>query len=280
MISATVEPYSWPRRRWWGGVTLVFLLHLGLIFWFAERKSAGPAPLADGPKIYLASGQMAELSGLSDPTLLVLPNRHGFSGQAWLQAPVLEYHPVEWTEPPRLLQLPVQQLGWTLGDYVRNSLSGPVEVAAKPEPLLNTAEFVTIPDLMPTQSTVSVEGELASRPLISVFALNSCQAPDILTNSIVQIAVDQEGRVASLPVLLSRSGSRDADNSALSLAKTARFQPIRRHSLEKPGALTPKLNNGNHTTATNAAPKLNWGRLVFNWHTIPMPSTNAAPAPP
>jgi len=65
--------------------------------------------------------------------------------------------------------------------------------------------------------------------------------------------------------LLSGSGSPEADQHALQQAKTARFEPLSRN----PAGPTP-----------DPATQLSWGRLIFLWHTLPLPPTNTPAASP
>jgi TonB family protein len=84
-------------------------------------------------------------------------------------------------------------------------------------------------------------------------------ADAVLTNSEVQIVVDETGRVFAPPILVSKSGSDEADASALELARSARFQSVRprgpRHAKDAPQPLA-------------------WGKLVFEWQTVPILPTN------
>jgi hypothetical protein len=110
-----------------------------------------------------------------------------------------------------------------------------------------------------TESSFSIEGALADRPLLSQFALHSWPATEILTNTVVQIAVDAAGRVFSASLLV-KSASPDANAAALNLARLARFQPLRwlGEKPPPPGALS-------------------WGKIIFHWHTTNAPAS--APIP-
>jgi hypothetical protein len=66
-------------------------------------------------------------------------------------------------------------------------------------------------------------------------------------------------------VLLSGSGSPDADAAALRLAKAARFN---------------SNASGGPGISTNPMPQLAWGRMIFEWQTLPVAATNAAIARP
>ena len=264
MIAASAEPRKWEPRRWLLVVVLIALLQTGLIFWLGARN-LGRAHLANsGPRVYMPPDQRSELSGGDDPTLFVLASRHGFSGPAWLGVSPMENTLPDWTEPPLPLTRPVWEFGGTLRKFIATNLPAPLEVAGKPAPQMDAVELYLVPDLTSAESTLSIEGQLSDRPLLSQFKLKSWPAADIiLTNSVVLAAVNQNGDVFSA-VLLSKSGSKDADDNALNLAKSARFQPVRRSDPLGPDASRSTLN---------------WGRLVFHWQTIALPATNAIPAP-
>ena len=79
----------------------------------------------------------------------------------------------------------------------------------------------------------------------------------------MQIAVDAAGRVFSAALLNVKSGSAEANASALKLARSARFQPWRWIGPHPP----PPAPDG-----------LSWGTIVFHWHTVAR--TNSAALPP
>ena len=111
MISASVAPRSWPRRRWWSFVTLTFSVQLGLIFWLSDRSPALPRQPVISPALQLAGNASAELLSLHDPTLFALPHRQGFSGLAWLRIPPPQFRSFDWSDEPRWLQFPVELPG-------------------------------------------------------------------------------------------------------------------------------------------------------------------------
>jgi hypothetical protein len=261
MITATVEHPPWPRRRWALAVLMVMGLQLGLIFWLSRTTVEPSRTIPPGPAVYFATGPAGQRAGESDPTLFVLANRRGFSGQAWLQVPPLEYDLPKWSdEEVRPLGLPVARLGTEAGEFLRTNMTAVLDLATKPQP-----DFYSPPppdELGNSNSSLSIEGELAGRPLLSQFKLESWTTNEILSVSEVSAAVDAHGNVFSA-VLLASCGSKDADDRALRLAASARFQPL---PPAVPVGLTP------------APSRLQWGKLVFHWHTVP--NTNAAPALP
>jgi hypothetical protein len=91
-----------------------------------------------------------------------------------------------------------------------------------------------------------------------------------LTNSVVRALVNAAGEVVSVILLRPGGGAmdasqRDADQLALDLAKTLRFEPVPRDGADP---------------ALNPAVGLSWGRIIFEWHTVPPPATNAPATTP
>jgi hypothetical protein len=258
------ESRHWSRHRWMVSMMVILLVQIVLIFWLSRSK---PMPLPSvnyGPKVYLPARTSAAWPGLSDPALFVLANRRGFSGSAWLQFQTPEYDLQPWTEPPRPLELPVSQIGSDLATYLRSNSDKPFELAPKPEPQMD----VVIPDenLGVARSVLTFEGELARRPLLTPIKLPPWPASEILTSSEVLVGVDANGCVFSSVLAATKgSGSKEADAAALKFAATARFKPLR---WTGPGQLP------------DAESRLHWGRMIFHWHTIPLPATNAPPGSP
>jgi TonB family protein len=195
----------------------------------------------------------AELLALTDPTLFALPHRQGFSGLAWLRIPPPPTSAFEWSEDLRFWQLSTQLLGATFGnprqtDSVRSLVSPP-----RPGSALITA--VAGPQMAQRKSRLRLEDGLAGRTLIALIEVPAQPHNDLLTPSVVQVLVDAEGQIVSVPVLLPPgSGSPDADKEALRLARTARFNSI---ASSGPGR------------ATNSTGQLTWGRMIFEWQTVP-----------
>jgi TonB family protein len=264
MTTAAVEFPAWPRRRWWGVFVLLLVAQVGLIFWLGDRSPAVPREASTNPTVFLAPGLSSELLALNDPTLFAWANRHGFSGAAWLKLPRVNYQLTDWTEPPRWLSLRVADLGNTFRRFVETNLAPPVRVADKLEPRFTPLELPPPATSMATRSSLRVEGKLAARHLLSEIELPSWPHTDLLTSSAVQVLVDADGQTISA-TLLSSSGSKEADQHALDLAKTARFNSLR-------GSGTAPL--------TKTLEPLRWGKLIFEWHTVPMPPSRATGTPP
>ena len=256
MSSASVQPCAWPLRRWGLTVVAVFAGQLGLIFWLSDRTPIHARPAAGGPMLRLAERSSNEVLKLEDPTLFALPHRQGFAGQAWLTPTWTTNRSYSCPDEPTWLQLDSSELGAAFNRFVATNRLDALLVFAPPEPALAFPEFAP-GAVAPRSSVLKIAGDLAERKLLSPVVLSSWPHPDLLTNSVVQLVADPEGRPVSL-TLLSSSGSPKADQQALDLARNARFNPVEHGP--KAGA---------------SAQGLSWGQLVFEWNTLPMPPTNA-----
>jgi hypothetical protein len=256
----------WSRARWLSLLALAFGAQLGIILWLGERDAVRTRPVAVAPTLSLgpANAGSAELLALLDPTLFALPHRQGFSGEAWLRAPPQPYRPFAWSEPPRWLPLPLEQLGATFNRFTATNQLGDSQGPTPPEPQLLLPESVE-PAVFPTHSTLRLAGGLARRRLLKPLELPSWPDTDILTNSVVQLVVDAEGQPVFATLLRPGSGCVEADQHALRQARAARFQAAANSAAEP---------------ATNPLLGLTWGELIFQWHTLPMPQTNAVPPGP
>ena len=103
-----------------------------------------------------------------------------------------------------------------------------------------------------------IEGNLASRALLSIPRLPSWTNTDLLTNTVVQMLVDARGYPLSM-LLLGQSGFTNADGYALKLSRAMRFEPL------KTGTVSD-----HHTPA----PPLSLGNVIFEWQTVPPPPAN------
>jgi hypothetical protein len=253
MNTSSIESTRWSRRRWWTLIVLVFAAHVGLIFALGDRKPVTPRPPAPSPTLRLAA-ESDELLALNDPTLFALPHRKSFAGPAWLRIPDVKFQPFRWTEPPRLLALPVEKLGATFAQFMQTNLLAWFELEIKPAPELSMPVTPEVGPMIAARSTLRMADGLANRRLLNPPKLESWGASDLLTNSVVQVLVNAAGNVIS-STLLAGSGSPKADKFSLDFARMARFEPLR-----------------------NGAAKLSVGTMIFEWHTVP--TTNAPASAP
>lgn len=263
------EPAPWPRRRFLLLVALLVAAQLGLILLFSDRTPLVPRQPAPLPRFVLApagamESHLANQFTTGDPALLGLVSPNGFSGPAWLALPSPTHELRPWAEPLRWLALEPGALGAALQQVMREGGRVPTPAVEKPGPKLLSLELPPAP--LPTHSTLRIEGDLAARALVTPVELPDWPSSEVLTNSVVQVAVHASGEVLFATLLsvrgLKGADQRAADARAVTLARSARFQP--RSSL---GPDSP-------TSAAGAA--LDWGTMVFHWHTLPLPASPAA----
>jgi TonB family protein len=253
MNSIALESLHWNWRRWVMFFVLIFATQLLLIYFLSannrapSRREIQHVAVEVFPK-QLTESEFTETFLASDPTLFVLPNRHGFSGSAWLKVPSRNYDLVEQTKPSFWLGLDSEQLGTTVGQFIRTNILSTLQTSENPTPEIFVSQMPDALAYAKTNSTFRFEGNLAARKLNHLPKLESQHHTDILSNSVVQIAVDKSGAVISTR-LISRSGKNDSDRSALETARQLQFAPGK---------------------------EIVWGNLIFDWHTIPVASTNSA----
>jgi len=257
MTPILAEPAPWPRRRWLGTLSFIFLVQLGLIFALSDRKPIRILTPRRSPDLQLVATPPAALVALTDPTLFALPHPQGFAGLAWLKVPKLEFHSFDWSEPTNWLALDPSHLGATFNEFSETNLLGSLPVPNLPEADLSQPFFAR-PSNPRTGSTWRVEGNLAQRRVISSLQLPSRPNTELLTNTVVQVVVDARGRIASVPLLLTSSTDKDADGYALEQARSIRFEPI-----------------DSESETGSSMIGLTWGKIIFEWDTVPKPATNS-----
>jgi len=252
---------GWSPRRLTCTIAGVLLAQVALVLWLGQRERPLPQRSTFRTAISLvvdkaSATQFEQATALDDPTLLALPGLNGFSGPAWLRFEPLNYQPTESTEPPHWLALDDKSLGATLSQFLEANGIPPSRVADKPLPPLQRYEPNYPNEPVPQSSQWRVEGGLATRRLLAPLELKSWPHSEILSNTVVQAVVDADGYTIS-PTLLSASGLAEADVYALKLTTGARWEP-----LPRAGGAEAGLDS------------LTWGKLVFQWHTLPLPATN------
>ncbi len=259
MIPSATLSGHWREIRRWTMVGLAFLAQVGLLFWLGQRDLPEPVPSAPGPVLKVTSVNALEALALPDPTLFALPHPQGFSGPAWLSAPSQEIQPFAWTEPARFLGLRPEQLA---PSFAGPALAGVLErsfLVAEFRPELLLPRMNDAP-LFPDHSTVRLSGDLMTRTLKRPLELRSWESAEVLTNTVVQVLVDQEGVALSAILLGAGCGLKAADDFAVAQARAARFSPW-------PMAVT----------SSSPMSGLVWGELVFEWHTLRSSSSKTSP---
>jgi TonB family protein len=255
----------WPLRLWVLAILGVFLLQIGIIFVGSNRTLERQRPPAPAPWFSLAGPENKALLALMDPTLFARPHPRGFSGSAWVATPDLDERfadPPEATTKSQFLALNLGEIGGALSGFVQTNSVERTATASEP------ASEIALPALAPvmplrSKTRVKIEGNLAARRMVGVLSVSSWPSTGLLTNTVVKLTVDGRGRFFSA-ALVSSSGSRDADQEAMKQAREAKFEEIARGG---PGGADP-------------ATMLDWGWLVFEWNSLPLPATNGAPSHP
>jgi hypothetical protein len=252
-----------PKSWWAWGFVFLFLIHAVIVFWIGDRSKPRPFSSRPDPFLYIATDdrtqqRLVEGSARASPTLFALPNEQGFSGAAWLSYTPPPVQSSNWVDTPRALPLPVNDLGETFTAF---AATNQVSTAALLDGLRRFAplELESRSEAIGTESTVTVSGPLARRTLSFRPPLPSASHTDLLTNTVVEVAVDGNGVVESF-ALLGECGMRAMDDAALEWARAVRFAALPLRGPERDAAALMR------------------GRLVFTWAIAPPGLTNAATA--
>lgn len=250
-----------PDREGWGLRKILLLIvvafgaHLGLIYFFQNKKPLEVLPVSHVPHINLTA-RADDLVELSDPTLFTLPGPRDFGSAVWLQRPEIPLPQFRWTESPRWLPIPDESLGATFRSYMETNTFSMLPLSFKSDPPVSQPDFA-IDSGLPANSTLAFSHSLARRQLISQPALASLSLNQVVAPSRVRILVDDLGRVVSavliapdsIPDSLEAAGHSDlADSNALVQVRSLRFKPASQYT---------------------------FGEVIFNWHTVPVPTNNA-----
>lgn len=253
------------RPGMWIAVCLVFGLQIVVLFWLGSPPPIKQVDPTAAPKFSLVTNRWGELLALQDPTLFVLPHQNNFSGVAWLKIPPHDFQPSSPSEPKLPLPLSPQQLGVTFTAFMQTNPAPSIQMD-----LAAGSGFIDQlgPDFPPLHSlvlasTLRVEGDLAKRRLVAPLQLPAQSSPDVLKNTEVQVFVDALGNTFS-PVIVQSSGNGDVDAAVLTnFAKNARFEPL-------------KAN----TPGTSPSETMTFGKLIFEWQTVPPAQTNTPTSSP
>ena len=228
--------------------TLIFAGQCLFIFVLGTRQPTVPQPVANAPRFTLAAAA-DEIIALTDPTFFALPHAQDFSATIWTRIPTNGAPDFRVHEAPQWLVLDPKNLGAALRDYLQTNANTGTPLNFKPEPELEVPA-VKLEKFFPTNSTLSIRGALAQRPLLSPIALPTLGVNDVIAPTRVQLLVTPEGTVFSAVLLDScgYTGTVKPDQLALQIANAARFAP---------------------------ADQLTFGEIIFRWHTEPEAGTNS-----
>ncbi|MCX7721926.1 MAG: energy transducer TonB [Verrucomicrobiae bacterium] len=229
-----------------------FIAQVAFVLVFAARTLQAPTKPGKHPRATLAIEPVEQVALADDPTLFPCGSANTFSGHAWFQPAPQQYQPFYWREPPAFLDLSAAQLGSWFLDMIENE-DHKIEIAGKLAADPAPARLELAPDTLRDSSKLEIEGDIAARRLLSKIELPAWYADDVLRPTVVRVVVDAAGQVHSA-TLLSRSGSDEADQYALAVARAAEWEPA-------PEAFQQPLG---------AAPVgLVLGTLTFTWRTLP-----------
>jgi hypothetical protein len=185
-----------------------------------------------------------------DPSVFPSSSPHGFAAQAWRLLPVQDAAAALQEPPPVFLEFTnwsganSHPAGW-------ESRHVSFQWAGQPEPPPDSVPAFPAAEASRPESFFRIEGGLAGRRPTAPAGLPAWPANFLVTNSVVQFAVNRAGQVIST-VLLAGSGLKEADDSALATVNVLRFRPV-----------------------GNAVPEYVWDTATFYWKTIEPP-----PPPP
>ncbi len=249
------ETRAWSSFKWAGVIVVIFGVQAGLMLWLGGREPASVPAGKPALAVRVPEYQAAVTSGAGSPMLLVTPNRDGFSS-VWLRASQITTQPAEWNgQPDGTLQQPLNPPGDEIEARVDSGSAKLASVLNRPELVPKT---VGIPPDAISESTFAIEGDLERRTLLARPTLVSPVGDAALSNSIVEIDVNADGLVVDPPVIPpgGSSSSAETDAYARSIAMSLQFKP-----LPRAGSLA----------------ECSWGRVVFQWRTLPSPATNNLP---
>lgn len=247
------------QPRMWIAVGVVFGVQIAVLFWLGNPPPVQQLHPTAAPKFSLVTNGWNELLALQDPTLFILPHRNNFSGAAWLKIPSQDFQPTNSGEPTLPLQLLPEQLGATFTAFMQTNPAPSIQMDIAAGLGLMDIIDVGLPPKhsLVTASRVRVEGDLANRRLLNPLELPPQSSPDVLNNTEVQLFVDALGNAFS-PVIVASSGNADVDAAVLTnFAKNARFEPLK-----------------GSTRGTAPSETMTFGKLIFEWQTVPPAQTN------
>jgi hypothetical protein len=264
--------WSWPQ--WTAAIAIVFVIHVVLIFIFGARKPPPPLPVQHTPSLSLVNESPGDWLALNDTTLFALPGNNGFAASMWTELrPLNLIVKQDWTEAPHWLNISnsVQMAGLftPFESFVKTNRFAAVHFEFNLPPEIAAPATPAQPPIA-QQSTLQIEGGLATRPLLNPVKLPSWQDSDVDAPSIVQVLVNAAGNVVSAALvpqeIMSQGNSWEpplahnsgADRWAVDLARSLRFAPA----------------PSEQAAGSNALARLAIGQLIFNWQTVPVIHTN------
>jgi TonB family protein len=254
------EPIAsgWSRGRFLLVAALLFAGQAGLVLLLGERPGPPPLPAAPGMALRLLDApldeeQWTERVFAINPSVFPSSSPHGFAAQAWRLLPVQADAAALEEPPPVFLEFAANWSGADGNPAGWESRHASFQWAGQPGPPPDGVPGLPAAEASRPESFFRIEGALAGRRVAAPGALPSWPANFLVTNSVVQFAVNRSGQVVSA-VLLAGSGLKEADDSALATVNVLRFRP-----------------------AGAAAPEYAWDTATFYWKTTEPPPRPVGP---
>jgi TonB family protein len=239
----------WRRARWISVIIFVLLAQGALLLLTPRPVNDLPPKHPKEPTLnFIRFSAPSEWLALQDSTLFASANPRGFSGLAWIHRKARAYLAEDALRTPAFLAFSQARPEENLEFPAPVALPSRAEV---PEP---TPPPSAAPNPPVAQSHLRVAG-FSGRQLVQGPAIPVQYATDAVRPSVVEALVDGDGLVFSARIMTS-SGSRSIDNSALDLAKKVRFAP----------------------SYSRVDAQLSTGKLIFDWSAVEPGQTNTFPA--
>ncbi len=244
---------GWSRSRFVLVAALLFAGQAGLLLLLGERPR--PSPLAPASRVVLRmldapldEENLTKHIFAEDPTVFPSTSPQGFAAHAWRLLPAQDHTAAALRQPlPAFLDF-TNWSGAERSPAVPEPRQAPFQWTTRPNPPEDTVPIFPEAEASRPESFFVIEGPLQARRWPAPVELHPW-TNSLLSNSVVQFAVNRAGQVVSA-VLLSGSGLKEADESALTNVNVLRFRPSRK-----------------------AAAELEWGTATFYWKSV-------APPPP
>ena len=238
----------------WSMVVLVFLIQLFLIL-LSSSKTRPPRQTSKNlVPVELVLGTEAEqIMKLRDPTLFILADGYGFSGDAWLNYDLGDFKIPEKMELPLWAKSAEELAG---GSFNRSDTSGesfpPYELRYRGSSKPSEGERANIST--PTESSVmELRGLLAKRVILESPDLPFWEVGFDPQVTVVSVSISDFGYVFTARVV-GTSDSTVMDLKALKIAESLRFQPLIESGLSQDQQSVQSLFQ--HLTR---------GEIVFYW---------------
>lgn len=258
MIALQPISSGWSRGRLLLAAALLFAGQAGLVVLLGERPR--PLPLPSAPRVVLRlldapldDEKWTKRVFAINPAVFPSSSPHGFAGQAWRLLPPHDDGAALREPPPVFLEFAANWSGADGNPAAPASRQTSFQWTGQPDPPAESVPEFPAAKASRQESFFRIEGALAARRLVVPAELPSWTANFLVTNSVVQFAVNRAGLVVSA-VLLTGSGLKEADDSALATVNALRFRP-----------------------AGTTAPEYEWDTAAFYWKAVEPPPPPLAP---